>query len=135
MRSPGRCCLSTVNSRAGRPRLAETSARIVPRPEPATHGSLADTGTMRVCWRGPEAVGSVLALKAGLVADFWNPPIPTTMRATIYRIEVVSRRAALDRSGVWMPTGAWWLTPVQRTPQLRWLNPTIPAPSTTADCC
>ena len=107
-------------------RLVKTTARIVARPAWATRGSLADTGAMQVCWRGPEPVESVLVLDAGLIVDFWNPPIPTTVLATIHHIEVVSQRATLHRSGVWMPTGAWRLTPVQRTPPLKGLHPDDP---------
>jgi hypothetical protein len=47
-------------------------------------------------------------------------------RLTIRHIEVVSQRDALDPSGVWMPTGTWRLTPVQRTPTLRGLHPDNP---------
>jgi hypothetical protein len=104
-------------------RLVDSTARIIPRPAWAVRGSLADTGAMRVCWGGPEPAGSVMALKAGLVADFWNPPIPTTILATIRRIEVVRQTAALSLSGVWMPTGTWSLKPVERTPPLRGVNP------------
>jgi hypothetical protein len=100
-------------------RLVDSTARIIPRPVWAVRGSLADTGAVRICWCGPEPVGFVLVLKAGLVADFWNPPIPTTILATIDRIEVVRQSSALNPSGVWMPSGAWCLTPVQRTPPLR----------------
>jgi len=103
-------------------RLVDSTARIIPRPAWAVRGALADTGAVRVCWCGPEPVGSVLVLKAGLVADFWNPPIPTTILATIHRIEVVRQKAALSLSGVWMPTGTWSLTPVERTPPLRGVN-------------
>ena len=67
-----------------------------------------------------------MVLKAGLVADFWNPPIPTTILATIHRIEVVRQKAALTLSGGWMPTGTWSVTPVERTPPLRGVNPNDP---------
>jgi hypothetical protein len=86
-------------------RLVDTIARIVPRPAWARGGSLADTGALCVCWRGSHPVDSVLAFKAGLVADFWNPPIPSTLQAKLHRIEVIAQRAARDQSGVWMPPG------------------------------
>lgn len=107
-------------------RLVDSAARIVPGPVWAVGGSLADIGAVRACWCGPEPVGSVVVLKAGLVADFWNPPIPTTILATIHRIEVVRQSAALSLSGVWMPTGGWCLTPVERTPTLRGVKPSDP---------
>jgi hypothetical protein len=107
-------------------RLVDSTARIIPRPVWAIRGSLADTGVVRVCWGGPEPAGSVVVLKAGLVADFWNPPIPTTIHAAIHRIEVVRQSTKLNMSGVWMPTGEWRLTPVQRTPSLRGVNPNDP---------
>jgi hypothetical protein len=107
-------------------RLVDCTARIIPRPVWANRGSLADTGAVCVCWCGPEAADSVVVLRAGLVADFWNPPIPTTILARIQRIEVVCQSTGLSLSGVWMPTGAWRLTPVERTPALRGVNTNDP---------
>ncbi len=107
-------------------RLVAATARIAERPWWATRGSLADTGTLRIGWSGSEPAGSLLALKAGLVADFWNPAIPTMIGAAIRGIEVVSWRAALDPSGVWTPLGPWRLTPVRRTPPLLGFDPRDP---------
>lgn len=72
------------------------------------------------------AIGDVVAWEVLLVADFWNPAIPTTIVATILGIEVVSWRAAIDPSGVWMPLAPWRLTPAHDTPPLHGLDPRDP---------
>lgn len=107
-------------------RLVESTIRIVPRPAWAVRGSLADTGAMHVCWDGPEPVDSAVVLRAGLAADFWNPPIPTTVLGTIRQIEVVRQKAALSPSGVWMPTGSWSMEPVEGSPLLHGIDPQEP---------
>jgi hypothetical protein len=94
----------------------DTTIRIEPRPAWALRGNLAVTPALSACWRGDESLGSVRRVRAGLVADFFNPPFRTTITGTIDTIQVVARRSAKDSAGTWRPTGPWRLRDVGEAP-------------------
>jgi hypothetical protein len=97
-------------------RLVDTRIRIEAHPSWAVRGALAVAPELSACWRGHEPVGSVRPIKAGLVADFFNPPFYSTINAEIRGIEVVARRSAMDATGVWQSSGPWRLSDVPQTP-------------------
>ncbi len=103
--------------------LADVMVTIRSRPPGALHGAIADTGSIRACWRGSEPPGTVLALRAGLVADVWNPPFRASITGVVRRIRTVAY-AHTKRDGVLLPSGPWVLQDIERTP--RWLRTAKP---------
>jgi hypothetical protein len=103
--------------------LADVMVTIRPRPLHACTGAIADAGTLKACWRGPEPPGTVLALSVGLVADLWNPPFRATVTGTVRRIRTVAYAHA-ERGGVLVPNGPWALEDIERT--ARWLKVSDP---------
>jgi hypothetical protein len=99
--------------------LAAVMVTIGAAPSFAHRGAIADAGDLRACWQGPEPPGSTLALRAGLVADVWNPPFRAQVSGLVHRIRTVAY-GRVDREGVLVPAGPWVLEDVQRTP--RWLR-------------
>jgi hypothetical protein len=106
--------------------LVDTEVVIEQRPAFALHGSLARTPQLSACWRGADPVGSRFDLRAGLLADLFNPPFLSTVTGVVQRIQIVTRRMARDHHGVWNPSGRWQLADVQESP--RWLALAGPDP-------
>jgi hypothetical protein len=106
--------------------LVDTEVVIEERPPFALHGSLARTPQLSACWRGDDRVGSRFDIRAGLQADFFNPPFLSTVTGLVQRIQIVTRRMVQDQRGVWNSSGRWQLAHVRESP--RWLAPTGPDP-------
>jgi hypothetical protein len=95
--------------------LIDSSVVIGARPAFARSCVLASTPDLSAFWRGPEPVGSHLQIRAGLVADLFNPPFLTTVTGVIRRIQIAISKMASDERGGWNATGAWILTDVTDT--------------------
>ena len=107
--------------------LIDTQVVIEERPTFARHGSLARTPELSACWSGEEPVGSQLHIRAGLVADLFNPPFLSTVTGVVQRIQIVARRMTADTHEMWNPSGDWQLADVRESP--RWLAPIGRRPS------
>ena len=101
--------------------LVDTQVVIEERPTFARHGSLGRTPELSACWSGEEPVGSQLRIRAGLVADLFNPPFLSSVTGVVQRIQIVTSRMTADTHGMWNPSGDWQLADVNESP--RWLAP------------
>jgi hypothetical protein len=109
--------------------LADVMVTIRARPGWARRGAIAEAGGIQACWRGPESPGTMLPLRAGLVADVWNPPFRANVIGVVRRIRTVAY-ARSERDGVLLASGQWMLDDVERTP--RWLATAKPDDDPTA---
>ena len=66
--------------------LVDTQVVIEERPTFARHGSLGRTPELSACWSGEEPVGSRLRIRAGFLADLFNPPFLSTVTGVVQRI-------------------------------------------------
>jgi hypothetical protein len=98
--------------------LADVMVTIRPRPSWAHRGAIAEAGGIRACWRCREPPGTTLPLRAGLVADVWNPPFRANVTGVVRRIRTLAY-ARTERDGVLVASGPWVLKDIERTP--RWL--------------
>jgi hypothetical protein len=97
--------------------LVDTIVRFEPRPAFALRGSIAHADGLALAWNADEPAGSTHRMRAGLVADFFNPPLLTSVTGIVQRIQIVTRPSTQDRRGVWQATGSWALADVCQSPR------------------
>jgi hypothetical protein len=94
-----------------------TMVALQPGPNPK-RGRWAVTPAFSAYWRGEEPVGSEFEIGAGLLADFFHPPI-SYITGAVRRIEIASSRTRCPKDedlAAGSPNGAWDLREVRVAP-------------------
>jgi hypothetical protein len=97
--------------------LIDAFVEIEEPPEGATRGLVARTPDVVAAWGGRSPVGSRFHIRAGLEADWFNPPFPAPIVGEIRRLAVVSRpRVDRAMSKVSPIPGRWLLHEIASAP-------------------
>lgn len=96
--------------------LVETDVEIVAVDDVARPSLLARTPGLVVCWRGASPAGSHFRIKAGLVADFLNPPISTPVQGIVRSIYVAIPQEPTPGADSELRGTGWSLTALAEAP-------------------
>jgi hypothetical protein len=96
--------------------LVETDVEIIALDDAARPSLLARTPGLAVCWGGASPAESHFRISAGLVADFFNPPISTPVEGIVRSIYVAIPQEATPRANSELRKTGWSLTALNEAP-------------------
>lgn len=98
--------------------LVDTTVSIEDPPQGALSGALAQTPELVACWRGMSPIGSKFRIRAGLNADWFNPPFHTTVTGIVRRLQIVAARTPQDEVQSWpvATSDEWHLSDLREAP-------------------
>lgn len=109
--------------------LVDTTVCIEDPPDGASRGAVARTPELVVGWRGLSPIGSEFRVRAGLNADWFNPPFRTAVTGIVRRLQIVAARTTEGEARSWplVTREAWHLSDLRGSPRsLRRADPEMP---------
>lgn len=98
--------------------LVDTTVCIEGPPPGASHGAVARTPELDACWRGRSPAGSEFGVRAGLEADWFNPPFRSALTGIVRRLQIVAAPMTQDgtRSQPVVTRQEWHLSELRESP-------------------